>query len=358
MLVEMYNDDKNKIITNDLYNYFKKTDDYLEKNGYNLESILPLNSNFTLLQEYDSYIDNLEMMSDKMKELCCLATRICKLDVCGIDIISTDISSYKNGVFLELNAGPALGLYRNSIKSVPTELINYVCQDYTKLPIINICGNESSLVNNFISSFFIYLKKYVGSYGVNGYLLNNILKPNKGAKQILMNKLVEIAIFDTTSKIIANEGLFYNYCNSIILDEIQDTTYTRDCVIDEPDNIFKILRVNIDIVRKDNYAILNYDDKNINKLIEICDGSIIFYTINNQNMNNSFRYKTVSFENNNIILYDNNNIIKLIEINKNLNKKDRYNLVASIGGIWSYYDLFNKNNNIIFNNWFKIYNFY
>jgi hypothetical protein len=41
-------------------NYFKKTDDYLEKNGYNLESILPLNYNFTLLQEYDSYIDYLE----------------------------------------------------------------------------------------------------------------------------------------------------------------------------------------------------------------------------------------------------------------------------------------------------------
>ena len=34
-----------------------------------------------------------------------------------------------------------------------------------------------------------------------------------------------------------------------------------------------------------------------------------------------------------------------------MTKKDTYNLVASIGGIWSYYDLFNKDNIEIFINY-------
>ena len=342
ILIDMYLESKTDVIINDIYYYFDKTNYYLKKNGYTIESILPLNYKFTIIQEYDSYIDCLELIHDKIKEMCCLATRICKLDVCGIDIITTDISKdlkITDGVFLELNAGPALGLYRNSKKSVPQELINYVCQDYSKLPILNICGDDSSFVNNFISSFFIFIKMYVGSYGINGYKLNNILKSNKtnfhweNVKQILMNRMVEIAIFDTTCDIILNEGLFYNYCNSIILDDSS--------------KLENILRVNVDIIRKDNCAILNYDDKNINKLIKLCDGSIIFFTVNG-NINQSFKYRTVSFENNNIILYNNESSKKLITITEKLDIKDKYNLVASIGGIWSCYDLFNDENINIF----------
>jgi hypothetical protein len=48
-------------------------------------------------------------------------------------------------------------------------------------------------------------------------------------------------------------------------------------------------------------------------------------------------------------------IIKLIEINNTLNKKDKYNLVASIAGIWSYYDLLNKDNVEIFRNYYYNY---
>jgi hypothetical protein len=84
-------------------------------------------------------------------------------------------------------------------------------------------------------------------------------------------------------------------------------------ILNEQENNLKILKVNI--IRKDNYAILNSDDKNINKLVEL------FYTI--------------------------------IKVNSILNNKDKYNLVAFIGGICSYYNLFDNDNIKIFRNYFK-----
>jgi UDP-N-acetylmuramate-alanine ligase len=60
----------------------------------------------------------------------------------------------------------------------------------------------------------------------------------------------------------------------------------------------------------DGYAILNADDKNINKLVEICDSNIIFYTNLKNNLNNLFNNKLLSNRHKNngkIIFIDNNN---------------------------------------------------
>ena len=357
--------------------YYKSyyTEEYLEKKGYNLQSILPYNKKIILERKYDAYIQCLDLLNEETKNICLLSTKIVGIDICGIDLVIDDISkklNSNNGAIIELNAGSGIGLHMNQKPHVGLEIINYLFNNDLSvnnscIPVISIMGDGNApVVNNFISSFFLFIKKNVGSYGKNGLYLNNILKNNEGykynweyVKQVLMNKKLEIAIFDTDSTILCNEGLFYKECNSITLGKIQEVKYNSECVKNEPNNTIKILEVPISLVSKDGYAILNMDDENINKLVELCDGNIIFYTvkenndINLNNFNNILfeehqKYskmninKKVCIENNNIILYDNYQKTILCQVNqltKTLKYISKSDLLATIGGIWSYYDL-------------------
>lgn len=367
------------------HNHFYKTyytEEYLEKKGYNLQSILSNNKKIELERKYDAYIQCLDLLNETTKNICLLATKIVGIDICGIDLVIDDISkklNNNNGAIIELNAGASIGLHMNQKPHIGLEVIKYLFNNDLSvnnscIPIISIIGDGNApFVNSFISSFFISIEKNVGSYGKNGLYLNNIAKNNEGnkynwesVKQVLMNKKLEIAIFDTDSNIICNEGLFYKECNSIILGKIQEVKYNSECVENEPNNVLKILRIHVDIISKNGYSVLNMDDENINKLVELCDGNIIFYTIkendnidlnnfNNtlfeqyeniekKNNNNSKMTinKKVCIENDNIILYDNYQKTILCQINqltetlKYISKSD---LLATIGGIWSYYDL-------------------
>jgi len=130
--------------------------------------------------------------------------------------------------------------------------------------------------------------------------------------------------------------------------------------------IYPILNCNnIKFYEKD--IIINYfnktiidtnNDKNIGKLAKLCDGNIIYYTLNESNLDNSIlshhiinKGKVIYMENNYIYLYENDIKIELFEIPKkwkqNINFHD---ILAAVGGIWSYHDIFNSKYSEIFDN--------
>jgi cyanophycin synthetase len=362
--------------------YFKKDlfIEYLNKQNLNLTTVLSKGQKLKIKKIYDSYIDiDINNINNDIKDKCLLATKIVDIDICGIDLILKDIEkplNSDNGVILELNSGPDLHIHKNSKISIGKEIIKYIYNNNDidsingYIPILGISGNGNlSFVNKFISSFFIKIKKYCGSYGINGYFLNN-KKINiqnefhwQYVNQILINTNVEVAIFDNNSKQILDEGVFYTKCNSIILgnintelhdDNIQNKEY--ECLINEPENSLKILRVTVDIVREDGYAILNADDPNIKDLDELCNGKIIYYTQNNNINNHQYlrnhvlnKGKIVMLKNSFVCLYQNYEIIQLFKINENMeNNIPIRDILAAVGGIWSYIDIFNNNYSNIF----------
>jgi len=354
--------------------FFKKNIfiDYLKKLNYKLNDVLQKNKKLEIERTFDEYTDiDISLIHQDIIEKCIMATKIIGLDICGIDIIIKDLTkplTHENGGILELNAGPGILIHKNSRKSVGKEIINYLFEGDNNnlngfIPIIGITGNgNQGFVNKFISKFFINLDKYVGSYGVNGFYLNN-KKMNiqnnyywESTKQILMNKNVEIAIFDNDSKHILDEGVFYNKCNSIILGFIKEDLDSKT-LINETENSLKVLRVLVDIVPKNGYTVLNGDDKNIGALAKLCDGNIIYYTMNESNLDNSIlsqhiinKGKVVYMENNYVFLYENDIKIELFEVPKKWKHNINYgDILAAVGGIWSYHDIFNSK-------YFKIFN--
>lgn len=341
-----------------IHNHYHKTKyivEYLDKIGYKLDTILPNNKKLEIERKFDAYdMIDINIINSNIIYQCELATKIINLDVCGIDIILNNITmplTINNGAILEMNAGPSLGLHMNNKNSVGKELINYLCKDIDDgyIPIFSITGNgDMNYVNNFISSFFRYIGKYVGSCSMNSLYLNGNKKPSSkinymNVKSLLMNRRLEIAVVENDSNVILNEGLFYNNCNAIILGTINTIKYESNCMIDEPHNTFKILRAVVDLVRKGNYAVLNKDDSNIEMLTKICDGDVIYYGIGKYDKKN----KAIVLENDIIYVYRDGLKKKLCTLpNANID------MVAAIAGIYSNFDLSYDDNIIIFNNFF------
>ena len=219
------------------------------------------------------------------------------------------------------------------------------------IPIISITGNGNySFVNRFISSFFTFTGKYVGSYGKKGLYLDNVKKDQllsskkyENVKSLLMNKKLEVAVVDNSSKQILKEGLFFKFCNAVVLGKINPITYKSDCVLNEPVDTPKIIRTVTTLVPKEGFAVLCMDDPNIDQLMKDFDGKIIYYTENTQNIYGK-KNRIVSVNDNNIALYHNGSQITIENTLKKYNKKyNKYDVMAAIGGIWTYYDIMDNN---------------
>ena len=331
-----YMKEKELLIIN--YHYYNYTKEYLKKiENNNINTILNKNTELIIERKFYNYlqIDINDIHKETIKQ-CELASKIIGLDICGIDIILEDISkplSEKNGAILEINAGPSLGLHMNNKISVGKEFIKYLFNDISLenyfFPIISIAGDGDCIfVNKFITSFFLYIGKYIRSHSSNKNKSNY-----EDVKLILMNRRLEMAVFDTNSKTILNEGIFYKKCNAVILGKINMVEYESECIINEPDNIPKILRTLTTLVPKNGFAVLNMDDENINELYKNFDGDIIFYSLYNNNINN----RCVYYEDEYIFIS-----YKQIKISLFKYERKKYEILAAIGGIWSFFDLINN----------------
>jgi cyanophycin synthetase len=332
-----YTKEKEIVILDELDYYHNYINEYLNKNGKNINTILNKNTELTIERKFDNYLQvDINNIHKETIEQCELASKIIGLDICGIDIILEDITkplSEKNGAILEINAGPSLGLHMNNKISVGKEFIKYLFNDISLenyfFPIISIVGDGDCIfVNKFITSFFTYIGKYIRSYSSNKNKSNY-----EDVKLILMNRRLEMAVFDTNSKTILNEGIFYKKCNAVILGKINMVEYKSECVINEPDNTPKILRTLTTLVPKNGFAILNMDDENINELYKNFDRHVIFYSLNNYDIN----YRCIYYENEYICISYNHTKISLFKY-----ERKTYEILAAIGGIWSFFDLINN----------------
>jgi putative intracellular protease/amidase len=84
------------------------------------------------------------------------------------------------------------------------------------------------------------------------------------------------------------------------------------------------------------------DDPNIDQLMKDFDGKIIYYTENTKNMY-SKKNRIISVNDTDIALYHNGSLITIENTLKKYNKKySKQDVMAAIGGIWTYYDIMNN----------------
>ena len=197
------------------------------------------------------------------------------LDICGIDVMTTDIAIPLNearGAVLEVNAAPGFrmhvapteGLPRNVAEPVIDMLFPHGCP--SRIPIIAVTGTNGKTTTTRLTAHLVKSNGYqVGFTTTNGiYILDKMLEKGDttGAKStafVLRDPTVNFAVLECARGGMLRSGLGFEQCDvGIVTNVAADHLGLRDInTVEEMANVKAVVPRS---VRKDGYAVLNADD--------------------------------------------------------------------------------------------------
>ncbi|MBU3630619.1 cyanophycin synthetase [Polynucleobacter sp. AP-Melu-500A-A1] len=225
-----------------------------------------------------------------------LAARVVGLDIAGIDLVAQDISkpmAEQNAAIVEVNAGPSLIFHLKPASGKPQpvgkEIANHLFPPGVncRIPVVGICGDKGKTpVAEMVAHFLRLTNVYVGLSCSKGLFFGNraILNTNtsnwENARRTLLNRAVEAAVIENNHLSMLIEGLAYDRCQvGVVLNIDPKANFPQYAIYDE-DQVFSVVRTQIDVVLPNGIGVLNADDPMIVQMAELCDGEVIFFSEN------------------------------------------------------------------------------
>ena len=225
-----------------------------------------------------------------------LAARVVGLDIAGIDLVAQDISkpmAEQNAAIVEVNAGPSLLMHLKPASGKPQpvgkEIANHLFPpgvDF-RIPVVGICGEKGKTsVAEMVAHFLRLTNLYVGLSCSKGLYFGNRAIPNsnasnwENARRTLLNRAVEAAVVENNHLSMLIEGLAYDRCQVGVVLNVDPTANFPQYAIYDEDQVFSVVRTQIDVVLPNGVGVLNADDAMVAQMAELCDGEVIFFTEN------------------------------------------------------------------------------
>ena len=223
-----------------------------------------------------------------------LAARVVGLEIAGVDLVAQDISrplAEQNAAIVEVNAGPGLLMHLKPASGKPQpvgkEIANHLFPPGTdfRIPVIGICGeNGKTPVAEMIAHFLRLTNVYVGLSCSKGLFFGNRTIPNtntsnwENARRTLLNRAVEAVVIENNHLSMLIEGLAYDRCQvGVVLNVDPKANFPQYAIYDE-EQVFSIVRTQIDVVLPTGVGVLNADDPMCVQMAELCDGQVIFFS--------------------------------------------------------------------------------
>jgi len=223
-----------------------------------------------------------------------LAARVVGLEIAGVDLVAQDISrpmAEQNAAIVEVNAGPGLLMHLKPASGKPQpvgkEIANHLFPPDTdfRIPVVGICGEHGKTpVAEMIAHFLRLTNAYVGLSCSKGLFFGNRAIPNtnasnwQNARRTLLNRAVEAVVIENNHLSMLIEGLAYDRCQvGVVLNVDPKANFPQYAIYDE-EQVFSIVRTQIDVVLPNGIGVLNADDPMCVQMAELCDGQIIFFS--------------------------------------------------------------------------------
>lgn len=158
------------------------------------------------------------------------------LDICGIDLVASDISqplSRRNGAIIELNARPGLRMHlypsAGQARPVGDAVISTLFPpgDNGRIPIVAITGvNGKTTTTRFIAHLFEQTGANVGLTSTDGIfagrrkLDDGDCSGPRSARTVLANPLIDAAVLETARGGMLREGLGFDLCDVAVITNI------------------------------------------------------------------------------------------------------------------------------------------
>jgi cyanophycin synthetase len=94
-----------------------------------------------------------------------------------------------------------------------------------------------------------------------------------------MNRGVDAVVVQNSAATILTDGLAYDRCQVGVVTDTLALGQLDEHDIRTHDQLFKVLRTQVDVVLSDGAAVLNAADPQLLEMAELCDGEVVFYAL-------------------------------------------------------------------------------
>lgn len=286
-----------KITTNDL------TLSLIKAAGYTVDSVLPAGERLILkdtanLSTGGTAEDVTDFVHPANISMCERISRIIDLDICGIDIMTTDISKpleETGGAVLEVNAGPGFRMHLAPTKGLPRNVAAPVIDKLFpsgssfKIPIIAVTGTNGKTTTTRLISHILKMKGYrVGYTTTDGvYIQNRLLMKGDctgpaSAEFVLKDPTVNIAVLECARGGLLRAGLGFKNCDiAIVTNVAADHLGLKG--IHTLEQLSKVKAVVPETVLPNGYAILNADDDLVYEMRRNVNCNVALFSLDEEN---------------------------------------------------------------------------
>ena len=186
--------------------------------------------------------DVTDQVHPSIKSMCERAARLVGLDVCGVDLITENISQpVKRGGILELNAGPGLRMHCFPSEGKPRDVGGAIVEmlypkgDNGRIPIISVTGtNGKTTVTRMIGHVLESLEQTVGMTTTDGIYIGGerVVEGDTtgpgSAQAVLSDPSVDVAVLETARGGIVRRGLGYDWSDVGVITNVGEDHLGQD----------------------------------------------------------------------------------------------------------------------------------
>jgi len=226
-------------------------------------------------------------------------SKIIDLDICGIDVMTTDISkplSETGGAVLEVNAGPGFRMHLAPTTGLPRNVAAPVIDklfpqkgDTGRIPIIALTGTNGKTTTSRLIAHIAKMKGYRVGYTTSDgvYIQNRLLMTGdctgpSSAEFVLKDPTVNFAVLECARGGLLRAGLGFKKCDvGIVTNVAADHLGLKG--IHTIEQLAKVKGVIPETVLPDGYAILNADDDLVYDMRRSVDCNVALFSMDENN---------------------------------------------------------------------------
>jgi cyanophycin synthetase len=222
------------------------------------------------------------------------AAKVIGLDIAGVDIVAKDISlslEEQRGAIVEVNAGPGLRMHIEPTEG-PGRPVGEAIIDLLfppgatgRIPTVGVTGNHGqAVVARFVARLLAATKLNVGLVAPDGVEVGGRRLPHSGqsesssARDLLLNPLVDAAVFAVGAETVSSEGLGFDRCTVGIVTGLGPADALPLLDMETLEKRVRLERSVVDVVLPTGTAVLNADDELVAAMAEFCKGSVVFFS--------------------------------------------------------------------------------
>ncbi len=276
----------------------------LQRQGLSPQAV-PADGREVLIQRNGNVaIDCTDEVHPEVDYIVSLAARVVGLDIAGIDVVAQDISRplhAQGGAIVEVNAGPGLLMHLKPAEGSPRPVGQAICSHLFlpaaetpdhgrpandgRIPIVGIAGSDGTQHVARLVAWLLHLSgRHTGLACRDGLFLDQRCVDSadssnwEAGQRLLINRAMQAAVFENGADTILRSGLPYDRCQIGVVTDLGGASALAEFDITEDDQMFKVMRSQVDVVLPGGAAILNADDARLAEMKPLCDGEVIFYS--------------------------------------------------------------------------------